>query len=439
MVTERPLNDATMQHYLTEGYVTVQTNFPKAFHQTIYDQANAIFESERNPGNDIYPRIPELIDVLNHPRVQGALTAILGPRYMLHPHRHCHLTPPGKDPQRNHKDSYEDDANVRHHRSRWAMAFYYPQDVDDEIGPTAVTPGSQYFTEAESLDDLVEKRLCGPAGTVTIVHYDVWHRACENRTDRNRFMMKFLFCRMHEPLAPAWDTIAPLNIRFDRHGNICPHLWRWNAGRTEPVKAGLHDGHVSRLKAQYSTTPESDRLNVCYMLGEAGAVDTLMDLLARDTKALLDANLEKSHTNASQVDASYGLTTAGVAAVPALTDALTDASWWMRAAAADILGDIGRPSVSSIPALTRALDDDCEWVRRNATEALGTLTAENALPALANALGDESDRVRHNAALSLIKIGEPTKRVGNELRHALEDENRYVRALSQLALDRLIQ
>ena len=108
-------------------------------------------------------------------------------------------------------------------------------------------------------------------------------------------------------------------------------------------------------------------------------------------------------------------------------------------AQADILGDIGQPSVSSIPALTRALDDDSEWVRRNATEALGTLTAENALPALANALGDESDRVRHNAALSLIKIGEPTKRVGNELRHALEDENRYVRALSQLALDRLIQ
>ena len=37
-----------------------------------------------------------------------------------------------------HQDSYENDQNVRHHRTRWAMAFYYPQDVPRELGPTAV-------------------------------------------------------------------------------------------------------------------------------------------------------------------------------------------------------------------------------------------------------------------------------------------------------------
>ena len=424
-----------MQHYLTEGYVSVSTDFPKAFHQSIYDQAQDIFESEGNPSNDIYPRIPELGDVFHHPRVHGALTAILGPGYIMHPHRHCHLTPPDKDPQRSHKDSYEDDANVRHHRSRWAMAFYYPQDVDEEIGPTAVTPGSQYFTESASLDVLEEKKLCGPAGSVTIVHYDVWHRASENRTDQNRFMMKFLFCRTREPIAAAWNTDPPANIHFDRHGNICPHLWRWNTGRTESTKTGLHGGHVSGLVDQYATGSETDRLSASYMLGEAGAVETLLDLLARDTEARLNGNLEKNHTNASQIDAVYGLTTAGEAAVPTLSDLLSGPAWWMRAAAADILGDIGQAATPAIPALAGALEDDSEWVRRNAAEALGTLRAEAAVPALAKTLGDESDRVRHNAALTLTKIGTPANGARNELTHALDDENRYVRGLSQLALD----
>ena len=34
-----------------------------------------------------------------------------------------------------HQDSYENDQNVRHHRTRWTMAFYYPQDVSLDMGP----------------------------------------------------------------------------------------------------------------------------------------------------------------------------------------------------------------------------------------------------------------------------------------------------------------
>ncbi len=124
-----------------------------------------------------------------------------------------------------------------------------------------------------------------------------------------------------------------------------------------------------------------------------------------------------------------------VACDDALTDALSHSEWWMRAAAADILGDIGAPATPSISALTEAMRDDSEWVRRNATEALGTLRAKSAVPALARALSDESDRVRHNAALTLIKIGAPAVVARTGLTQALDDENRYVRALSCLALD----
>lgn len=430
------LDDKAMQHYLTEGYVTVQTDFPDAFHQSVYDQAQEIYAAEGNPGNEIYPRIPELGDVFEHPRVRGALSAILGHDYVMHPHRHGHLNPPGKDSQDNHNDSYEDDENVRHHRSRWAMAFYYPQDVDDKIGPTAVTPGSQYFVERESLEELSEKKLCGLAGSVTIVHYDVWHRASENRTNRNRFMMKFLFCRMSEPSSPAWDSKATGSPQFDRHGSICGDLWRWNTGQAS-AKAPTDSGKTEEFRARFNSGTEQERLEASYELGEAGEVDVLVDFLLRDTKVRLEMNLETRKTNPCQVEAIYGLTVAGTRAVPALNDALTDRAWWVRAAAADTLGDIGLPASPAIPALTDALEDESEWVRRNATEAVGNLQANSAIEALIPALRDENGRVQHNAALSLAKMGPAALSAVPALNSALEDENRYVRGCSRLALNRI--
>ncbi len=427
-----PLDNTAMQRYLTEGNITVQTDFHETFHRSIYDRAEEIFESDGNPGNDIYPRIPELGNVFRHPRVHDALTAILGPDYIMHPHRHCHQTPPGKGAQSNHKDSYEDDENVRHHRSRWAMAFYYPRDVDEAYGPTVVTPGSQYYTQGQSLGSLEEKKLCGPAGTVTIVHYDLWHRASENLTDQNRYMMKFLFCRRGEPASASWNHADdPPNFR--RHRRLCEHLWRWHAGKRPPLTGG--QDLVTTLVDRYRRGLEPERLDAAYRLGETGRTETLLELLASDIGARLDGNLERRHTNACQVDAIYGLTAADEAAVPALTDALSHSDWWMRAAAADALGDIGRSAASATRRLADALEDESEWVRRNATEALGNLNAEEAVNDLGKSLSDESDRVRHNAALSLVKIGPPAAGSRRELTDALDDENRYVRALSRLALD----
>ena len=427
-----PLDNSAMQRYLTEGYVTVQTDFDETFHRSIYDRVEGIFESDGNPGNNIYPRIPELGDVFRHPRIHGVLTSILGPDYIMHPHRHCHLTPPGKGAQMNHKDSYEDDENVRHHRSRWAMAFYYPKDVDEAYGPTAVTPGSQYYTQGQSLESLEEKKLCGTAGSVTIVHYDLWHRASPNLTDQNRYMLKFLFCRRGEPASPSWnyDNDPP---KFRRDRRLCEHLWRWNAGKCltitneQEIEATLVD--------QYRHGSEPERLDAAYRLGEAGRTDRLLELLTDDIETRLEGNLEKRHTNACQVDAIYGLTAAGGKAVPALTDALSHSDWWMRAAAADALGDIGCSVTSATRQLADALEDESEWVRRNATEALGNLNAVDTVNDLGKALDDESERVRQNAALSLLKIGPPAAGSRKELSDALDDDNRYVRAISRLVID----
>jgi len=85
------LDDAQMQQFIVDGYITVQADYPPAFHEKTYQQLEAVFEHEGNIGNNILPRIPQIQQVFDHPAVRGALTSLLGEGYIMNPHRHCHL------------------------------------------------------------------------------------------------------------------------------------------------------------------------------------------------------------------------------------------------------------------------------------------------------------------------------------------------------------
>ncbi|MXX28085.1 MAG: hypothetical protein F4Z82_21920 [Caldilineaceae bacterium SB0668_bin_21] len=420
------LNDRQMQDVITNGYGTVKAALTPAFHETVRAQAEEIFTTQGNPGNHILPAIPQLADLFSHPAVTGALTSILGPGYAMHAHRHCHLTPPRESAQRHHQDSYEDDQNVRHHRTRWAMAFYYPQDVTLEMGPTSVLPASQYYTSRDQAEKQQEVRLCGEAGTVTIVHYDLWHRATTNRSHRNRFMMKFLFCRMQEPTAPSWNCTNP-SWSQSVNGEELPQLWRsvwnWHAGykvshhREDASNPGPRaPGSENGSDVTGPTLSEAGRLEQVYRLarrGEQGSAE-LAKRLAQEAVELLDHNQAARHTNPSQLHSNFGLSAQGAAAVPFLLESLESADWPLRAAAADTLGDIGFPASHAVPHLLDCLDDDSEWVRRNAAEALGNI-----------------------AALSLAKIGPHAKSASSCLQTAQNDTNLYVRENARLALARI--
>jgi HEAT repeat protein len=169
-------------------------------------------------------------------------------------------------------------------------------------------------------------------------------------------------------------------------------------------------------------------------MGEEG-VSTLTAALRAESEDRLAANLERSHTNPVQLDAAYGLTTAGSAAIPTLTNLLEDESWGLRASAADTLGDMGHVAAPAGGALARVLDDESAWVRRNAVEALGNIgpLATAAAPALSECLSDHDVTVRHNAALALAKMGAGDTSL---LQQASADEDHYVRELAGYALSR---
>lgn len=448
------LTDAQMQHFLQYGYLTLKTGLSPEFHQAIYQKTEEVFAKEGNVGNNILPRIPDLHKVFADPVLDGALISLLGPAYLMHSHRHCHINPAKSKGGGWHKDSYWGFLKVRSHRTRWVMIFYYPQDTILENGPTAVMPGTQCY-EQRAADESAEVQLpvCGEAGTATLVHFDLWHRATPNQTERNRYMMKFQFTRMEEPTTPRWNH----GSRDWQGGVVGAQLWQWHLGNEapQPVKA---EGELAAAAAQLKSadpaarakaasqlglrgpeaaeavpalalalrdSAEPVRLNAAYALGAAGgpAVPALIEALGSQAKEV-------------QLGAAYGLALAGRAAVPALTEALGHADEQARGCTAYALGDMGAQASEAVGRLARLGGDPSPFVRRHVAEALGTIARhpEVAVSALEGLLRDEDPQARFNAAYSLARFGDRAESAVPALAAALEDSNRYVRNHSAEAL-----
>ena len=408
------LTDEQMQHFIVNGYINIKTDLSDDFHEAIFQEAEAVFEKEGNPGNNLVPRIPEIQEIFDHPTVDGALKGLVGPNYYTHPHRHCHYNPPGSTGQKLHKDSW----TRRRHPTRWVMALYYPQDTPEERGPTGVLPRSQcYNTQPDNGQD--ELPLAGEAGSITIVHYDLWHRAMPNRTEANRYMMKFLFTRMEEPQQPTWNN-EEAEWTADDEGQrlMWEHLWAWHLGTGNGANAS-DNGSIPELIQALRSESESVCLNAAYALGAMGAsaVPALIDTL-RDESEMVRRN------------ASYALSVIGTPAVPALIEAANDSNEGVRAIAIDALGDMGASAQEAVPTLIQAAQDEAVEVRKVAAEGLGIIaqSCSTAVPALTEGLADADEWVRRNSSLALARIGSKAEEALPALKTALKDENRYVRA-----------
>ena len=451
------LTDRQMKQFIVDGYLVVKTNLPPEFHQEIFRQTEEVFEKEGNPGNNLLPRIPAIQEVLDDPAVHDAFTGILGQNYFMEPHRHCHYNRPGSDGQTLHKDSF----TRRRHHTRWAMTMYYPQDTTVDMGPTTILPGSQYYNTLG--DDSIEigTPVAGEAGSVIICNYDIRHGGSPNRSQKNRYMMKFLATRMEEPQGPSWGSsdqewrddaddglfdAIPSDL-VPRAQKMWEHLWRWHQG--EPGNgSGNGDGGtdgVGQLVSELGHEKESIAFQAAYTLSEMGesAVPALIDAMLDEGEAirwheifLIPTRGQGFHS--SSANASYALSAIGLAAVPALIDAAGHKDWWARVSAVEALGDIGLAARDAVPVLAGAAADESELVRVHAAEGLGTAGQGSAaaVPALIDALKDESENVRRQATLALARIGVHAEEAVPALKSTLQDENRYVRGQAVHALCR---
>lgn len=196
------MTDAEVANFIVHGYHLVQPDLPEGLNERIATRLDTL---ESNPGDAITETVPELWQVLEHPAIRGVLVSLLGEDYQVNAHRHWHCKPPGSGYMHWHQDS----TNNRDIRINRFLGLYYPRDVTADMGPTIIVPGTQFrnaptdrmatYTNIRGQIPLVVK-----GGTVAFTHYDLWHGTSANRSDVKRHMIKFLFSRTHDNVAPTW-------------------------------------------------------------------------------------------------------------------------------------------------------------------------------------------------------------------------------------------
>ena len=148
------LSDAQVQQFIVDGFLVLPLDeLGDVFHRGVYH-----LTIERRPNaeltDELDAAIPQVRTLLDSPTVRGALQSILGPGYIRHPHSgatvdSCDLAAAqarGRSDQGWHRDSYWGVQRVHHHRPRWLLCMYYPATISLEMGPTAIVPGSQYYS-----------------------------------------------------------------------------------------------------------------------------------------------------------------------------------------------------------------------------------------------------------------------------------------------------
>ena len=465
-------NDEQMRDFIANGYVTVKTELPRSVHETIYRKTQEFSEKEGNLGNNILPRVPELQAVFDDPAVRGAFTSILGKNFVMHSHRHPHRNGPHSGGQGFHKDSYWGHEKVRHHLPRWAMAFYYPQDTPVEIGPSAILSGTQYYSHRITETNDGEVALYGEAGTVSIIHFDLWHRAMANQTDKTRYMMKFQFIRLDEPEEPEWNVedaewnSEGLDIEGNpaalKHETTWRHVWNWMKGNSNGNGSQHTNGNLAKhIEALSSEDPavRSGGADALGLLGEsaADAVPMLSEALSDDYEPVrlnaayalgamgepaVSALIDKLHdeNGTTQRMASYGLAAVGEPAVAVLCEAMDHENDEVRHQATYALAQIGSSAEPAVSVLMKHADDSKVEVRRYVPEAFGAIgpAAAPAVPTLINRLANDEDvQVRFESALALAQIGPASSDAIPVLKDGLSDKNRYVRDNSIHALKRI--
>ena len=189
---------------------------------------------------------------------------------------------------------------MRHHHSIEGMLLYYPQDTTEDLGPTVLLPYTPYWEDgpkppAEGMAEATGEEkdeseytsnlpLCFwaysdrllvvpvfssahaklgwpvesspykvvvPAGSVAIVHFDIYHRGSrrlESADDagRKRAMYKFWLSRTADPTEPSWDHSPAADddspTAFGKQSTVAGPLWAYfETDCSWPQRTGLGD------------------------------------------------------------------------------------------------------------------------------------------------------------------------------------------------------
>ena len=387
------LSDHQISRFFINGFLEIELDLDYTDHESIYVETDRLFQtlkSGANPHNNIVPMIPRLHDVLNDAKLKTALTTLVGPNYLIHPHRHCHTNFPRKEAsgpgmlQPFHKDGHAHRPRPRHREPRWVILFYSPQDTPLHRGPTAVLPGSHLLPKLTNqtptatppkLSETVDgfsidpsfhlrnvKTLAGQP-RVVLCHFDLGHGAMINSSVLPRYVHKFVVMRTEEP------TPRPELKPVITEDPVQAHLWRW-LGRT-CVRQTCPNVDLDRWETRLQSTNPIDSTQAIYESSDVAAQDyeRVSDLLAEQINQHTGDYPDDEVLNTA--DAVNGLVQIG--AIDRLFDMLKDDSPALVATAAYGLGQLRNSE--ALPILRELINHPNKGVVRHVISAIGIISA----------------------------------------------------------------
>lgn len=142
------LSDAEVQAFVQHGFVSIaipEDELPCGHHQAIYDTADGQRDAEGSAAQgDVWRDVgPLMQQVVRSPTYHGALSSLLGSDFVINSTAgHMHTT--DMRDQQFHKDGTP--LAVRDHLPCNCICMYYPIDTVLDMGPTAIVPGSTYWS-----------------------------------------------------------------------------------------------------------------------------------------------------------------------------------------------------------------------------------------------------------------------------------------------------
>lgn len=490
------LSDEQVRQFITDGCLTFQPDVDPDLHSVIDEKLRFAVEQEFPVGNNLLSRVPEIWHVLRSPNIRGALTSLLGSNYYVHPHRAIHSSRPVEDKTVTyaadhnappmgkgsmagsgwHQDAQSPLSRGRHHTPKYLIAFYFPHDTPELMGPTRYQAGSYLFSEPHQptgvvLPDFVK------AGSFVLLHFDMVHAGWPNRTDLARYMIKIVFTRTEHPRTatwhhqtPSWERPASSLVEVDLEP-AWHYIWNWMRGDERKVVNGGFDS------SGLNSLDEGIRMRSIYHEIDDDAIgrlitqlEALADLGMHERRKAVDKSgqevprdhvigVERRWNERAIVfdDAAYALGSSGERAIEPLTHLLSNEDPWVRINAVFALGEIGPKAKTAMPELTKLLSDPHQQVVRQTLDAIASigegmdiafdeierlLTTSNPdwqRPEVMRGWTGEN-QVRLNAVFALmsaINYANDFDRIESVLEKSLDDPNGYVPAVAVETLTRL--